>query len=54
LDYEAVELFMDLASAAQPDFTFTPGRVAVVVQVCQRLDGIPLALELAAARLSVL
>ncbi|MEU0567019.1 LuxR C-terminal-related transcriptional regulator [Nonomuraea sp. NPDC005983] len=49
--YEAVILFADRAAAVHPTFTLTPTNFATVVQVCQQVDGIPLAIELAAARL---
>lgn len=52
--YEAVLLFIRQARLARPDFTLTAANVAAVARVCRRLDGIPLALELVAARLSVL
>jgi predicted ATPase/class 3 adenylate cyclase len=48
--YEAVRLFIDRAVSAQPHFTVTNANAPTVAQICQRLDGIPLAIELAAAR----
>jgi predicted ATPase/class 3 adenylate cyclase/DNA-binding XRE family transcriptional regulator len=52
--YEAVRLFVDRASLANPRFEVTQDNVPIIAQICQRLDGIPLALELAAARVKVL
>ena len=51
---DAVELFMVRASAAAPDFDADVADLATVAQICRRLDGLPLAIELAAARLRAL
>ncbi len=48
--HEAVRLFIDRATAAQPAFRVTDKNAAAVADICHRLDGIPLAIELAAAR----
>ena len=49
--YAAVRLFVDRALAVKTSFQVTDGNASAVASICQRLDGIPLALELAAARL---
>jgi predicted ATPase/class 3 adenylate cyclase len=52
--FEAVRLFADRAAAAHPAFRVTRQNAAAVADICRRLDGIPLALELAAARVRAL
>lgn len=54
LRYGAVELFVDRVRAADSRFTLTLENVGAVVEICRRLDGLPLAIELAAARCVVL
>jgi predicted ATPase len=51
---EAVQLFVTRAVAVRPTFRLTPDNVHTVAEICRRLDGIPLALELAAARIKLL
>jgi predicted ATPase/class 3 adenylate cyclase len=48
--YDAVRLFIDRARAVAPGFAITPANAEAVAQICRRLDGIPLAMELAASR----
>src|SRR6266496_4023877 len=50
----SVTLFVERAREARPDFALTTENAAAIVEICQRLDGLPLALELAAAPLSLL
>ena len=52
--YESARLFVERTAAVKPTFALTEQNAAAVAQVCYRLDGIPLALELAAARTRVL
>jgi len=52
--YEAVKLFIDRATAAVSTFTVTNDNAPALAQICHRLDGIPLAIELAAAKIRVL
>jgi non-specific serine/threonine protein kinase len=53
-DYAAVRLFVDRARLVLPGYTLSPRNAAAIALICQRLDGIPLALELAAARVKAL
>src|SRR6267143_3940320 len=52
--YEAVSLFVDRCTSYQPAFALTNENAADIIRICRRLDGVPLALELAAARVRVL
>ncbi len=52
-EYESIRLFEERGQLVQPDFKLTLENVASVVQICNRLDGIPLAIELAAGRVNI-
>ena len=52
MGFESVQLFVERASAANPKFHLTDENASHIAQICSRLDGIPLALELAASRVS--
>ena len=52
--YGAIALFLERAREVNPPFQVTPQQVPLIAEICRRLDGLPLAIELAVARLKVL
>ena len=54
LEYDAVALFRQQAQSVQPHFEITEENSAAVIEICRRLDGLPLAIEIAAARIKML
>jgi predicted ATPase/DNA-binding CsgD family transcriptional regulator len=52
--FEAISLFVDRATMAAPDFRPSPAALATISEICRRLDGVPLAIELAATRMRLL
>lgn len=54
LEYESIALFQQQAKSVQPRFKITDENLSAVVEICRRLDGLPLAIEIAAARIRML
>jgi predicted ATPase len=54
LQYDSIRLFVERARAISPQFSITRENSLAIIEICRRLDGIPLALELASARLNIL
>ncbi len=53
-EFDSIRLFVERARSVRPNFTLTPDNAAHVADICRRLDGIPLAIELASGRVNVL